>query len=214
MSFKIPDNTYLKAALVITMMALMQVSMSSRSAEVPDPYVTVQEATDELIARLAKVKPLYETDRQEFYREVRNSLAPLVDFEGFARGVMAKYYRSATDAQKENFVTKFERQLVETYANALAAFDHQKIEVNQPSQPPEDGRATIDISIHGSSGQVYTVIYSLALLDGNWKLRNVIIDGINIGYQFRSQFSNYMQKYGNDIDQVIANWNVDSVAAS
>ncbi|MEX1237180.1 MAG: hypothetical protein WD994_02815, partial [Pseudomonadales bacterium] len=87
MSFKIPDNTYLKTALVITMMALMQVSMSSRSAEVPDPYVTVQEATDELIARLAKVKPLYETDRQEFYREVRNSLAPLVDFEGFARGV-------------------------------------------------------------------------------------------------------------------------------
>jgi len=42
-----------------------------------------------------------------------------------------------------------------------------------------------------------------------WLLRNVIINGINIGLQFRSQFNAYMQKYRGDIDLVIENWSLD-----
>jgi phospholipid transport system substrate-binding protein len=214
MIFEVFANRFKKIAPVVTTVALMLVSVSARSAEVPDPYTAVQEATDELLAKLREVLPLYESDRDRFYQEVETSLSPFIDFEGFARGVMAKYYRRATDAQKENFTRKFKQQLVQTYANALVEFDNQKVEVTQPQQPPDDGRATIELNIRGSDGQVYVVVYSLALMDDKWKLRNLIIDGINIGYQFRSQFSNYMQKYGNDIDQVVANWNVDDVAES
>lgn len=209
MIFQVFAGSFKKIALVLTTSALMLVAVSVRSGDVPDPYIAVQEATDELLAKLREVLPLYESDRDKFYQEVETSLSPLIDFEGFARGVMAKYYRRATDAQKENFTRKFEEQLVQTYANALVEFDNQKVEVKQLSQPPDNGRATVELNIHGSDGQIYTVVYSLALMDNKWRLRNVIIDGINIGYQFRSQFSNYMQKYGNDIDQVIANWNVD-----
>ena len=77
-------------------------------------------------------------------------------------------------------------------------------------EPAADGRATVELRVHGSDGVVYPVVYTLALVDGTWKLRNVVINGINIGLQFRSQFANYMQKYRNDINEVIANWNVDA----
>ncbi len=79
-----------------------------------------------------------------------------------------------------------------------------------PSTPEQtDDRATIDLEIHTKSGTIYPVQYQLELIDGRWMLRNVIINGINIGLQFRSQFNAYMQKYKKNIDKVIENWSVD-----
>ena len=189
-------------------LVLVMLTGSALAQDVPDPYNAVQKATDQLLAKLKDVQPLYKTDKQKFYTEIKKSLAPFIDFDGFARGVMAKYYRRATPAQRDKFADKFQQELIETYSNALVGFDNEKVEVEHPDQPPEDGRATIELKIYGSDGTVYPVSYTLAYVDNAWKLRNVVVNGINIGLQFRSQFANYMQKYHNDIDAVIENWNV------
>lgn len=175
----------------------------------PDPIEAVKTATTQLLDKLDEVQPLYETDKQKFFTEVEQSLAPFIDFEGFARGVMAKYYRRASETQRERFAETFQRQLVQTYASALVEFDNERIEVLPLEEPAEGGRATASLEIHAADGAVYPVTYTLALVDGRWKLRNIIVEGINIGLQFRSQFSNYMQRYNNDIDKVIENWNVE-----
>jgi phospholipid transport system substrate-binding protein len=47
--------------------------------------------------------------------------------------------------------------------------------------------------------------------DGTWKMRNVVINGINIGKLFRDQFAQAMQENQNDLDKVINNW-TDTVA--
>jgi phospholipid transport system substrate-binding protein len=66
------------------------------------------------------------------------------------------------------------------------------------------------LEIHGANNAIYPVEYSLTLEDNRWLLRNVSIEGINIGLQFRSQFASFMSQYRNDIDQVIENWTVDA----
>tara|TARA_R110002110_G_scaffold221031_7_gene435176 strand:+ start:256 stop:825 length:570 start_codon:yes stop_codon:yes gene_type:complete len=180
------------------------------SAATPDPKQAVQEATDLLLAKLVEAKPLYEEDPKKFFAEIDSALGPFVDFDGFSRGVMAKYYRRATDEQKAKFVETFRIGLIETYAKALVEFDNQKVVVLEPTVDPDrPDRASIGLEIHGENNKVYPVEYSLVLEDDRWLLRNVVIEGINIGLQFRSQFASYMQKYRNDIDEVIANWSVD-----
>ena len=41
--------------------------------------------------------------------------------------------------------------------------------------------------------------------DNQWKLLNVIINGVNLGNTFRSQFDQAMKKEAN-LDRVIDNW--------
>jgi phospholipid transport system substrate-binding protein len=41
--------------------------------------------------------------------------------------------------------------------------------------------------------------------EGEWKLINVVLNGINLGKTFRSQFMQAMKKQG-DLNQVIAEW--------
>lgn len=197
-------------ANLIVVLCLMMLSSLAAATSIPDPRASVQVATDELLAKLVEVQPLYASAPEKFYSEIHVALDPFIDFDGFSRAVMAKYYRQATDAQKLQFIETFKQELVQTYAKALVEFDNQKVEVLPLSQPPEEDRATVSLNIHSTDGTVYSVVYTLALVDQHWKLRNVVINGINIGLQFRSQFQSYMQKYRNNIDEVIANWNVSA----
>lgn len=180
------------------------------SAERKSAHEAVEEATNQLLDQLKEIQPLYEDNREEFFQKVETTVSPFIDFEGFARGVMAKYYRRATDAQKEQFVETFKDSLVETYGDTLVGFEGQKVEVEKPShEDPDSDRASVKLKIHGADGQVYPVTYTMVRQDGQWKLRNVTVEGINIGLQFRSQFASYMREHGNDIDKVIENWDVD-----
>ena len=172
-------------------------------------YESVVESTDVLLAKLTEVKPIYEEDPQRFYREVQLALDPYVDFEGFAKRVMAKHYRKANDSQRERFVLEFKQSLIDTYATALLEFDNQKVVVLPPTSADDGETAVILVEVHAKSGAVYPVHYQLELINDRWLLRNVIINGINMGLQFRSQFNAYMQKYRQDLDLVIANWSVD-----
>jgi len=173
-------------------------------------HSSVVDSTDVLLSRLKEVQPIYESDPEQFFSEVQGALDPYVDFEGFAKRVMARHFTKATPAQQQSFLEKFRRALVRTYATALLEFDNQKVVVLEPSRPQKKpNRATIEIEVHAKSGVIYPVHYQLGLQGERWMLRNVIINGINIGLQFRSQFNAYMQKYRGDIDLVIDNWAVD-----
>jgi phospholipid transport system substrate-binding protein len=123
---------------------------------------------------------------------------------------MAKYYRRATDEQKARFVTVFQDKMIRTYAKALVEFDNERVEVvESTTNESKPDRAAIDLIVYSNEGTIYTINYSMVLVDSQWMLRNVTIEGINIGLQFRSQFAAYMAKYSNQIDDVIDNWSVD-----
>ena len=41
---------------------------------------------------------------------------------------------------------------------------------------------------------------------GEWKLINVVLNGINLGKSFRDQFAQAMRQNDSNIDKVIATW--------
>ena len=179
-------------------------------ASVKSAHQAVQEATDQLLAKLVQIQPLYSADPEKFFAEVGLTLSPFIDFSGFSKGVMAKYYRRATDAQIARFESVFRQGLIRTYAKALVEFDNQRVEfVDTTAAESEPDRASIDLQIYGQQGAVYRVNYNLVLIGNDWKLRNVTIEGVNVGLQFRSQFAAYMDKYSNNIDEVISHWTLD-----
>lgn len=196
-------KSILRATIILSLLMVAGAGAQQQSA-----YDAVKEATNQLLSKLKEIQPLYETDKEKFFDEVEKSLTPFIDFDGFARGVMAKYYRRASDEQKKRFAQAFKSSLIRTYADALVGFDNQRVEILEPdSRDAGDDKQTVKVKIYGRDGQVYPVDYSMVYKNGKWKLRNIVVNGINIGLQYRSQFSAYMQKYDN-MDQVIENWDV------
>ncbi|MFH7445315.1 ABC transporter substrate-binding protein, partial [Pseudomonas syringae pv. tagetis] len=76
----------------------------------------------------------------------------------------------------------------------------------EPAKYEGDDRTSVYMQVKGNNGAVYPVSYTLVKLNGEWKERNVVINGINIGKLFPHQFDDAMQPNGNNLDTTINNW--------
>ena len=171
------------------------------------PAKAVRLATEQLFKLAKSNEALLVKDPDRFHEMVTANLEANTDFEGFAKGVMAKYYRLATETQRTNFAEKFKISLARTYSRALLEFDGDSVTVKS-SEIEKINRAKVLVEIKSSSGSTYPIIYSLRLIEGRWYLRNLVVNGINLGLQFRSQFNSSFRLNKGDLDRVIKEWKV------
>jgi phospholipid transport system substrate-binding protein len=168
----------------------------------------VKVATGEVLDLIKTGQAYVDEDPERFYTEVEALLRPLVDFPRFSRNVMGVYYKTASEAQRERFAESFKWSLVRTYALALTEFRDGEVVVKEPRRPPrEPDKVNVTQEIK-YQGHTYVVVYRMQRKDGSWQMQNLIVEGVNIGLNYKTQFSAAMKdpKYAGDLDAVIAAW--------
>ena len=199
-----------KTILVVPLLLALTLFSGPNQAEAIHPQQVIQNVTDELLSLLEQKKQQGEgeIDKTLFLAELETVLNPAVDYEKFSKGVMGKYYRRSTDLQHQQFIDVFKKSLFAAYGNAFMALDNEKI-IIEPYDKPLRTKATIKMDVHTSSGKVYPIAYSMHLTGNDeWKLKNVIVNGMNLGLTFKNQFLSLMSKY-RDVDKVIQHWSSD-----
>lgn len=193
----------LRRALLTLMLAL---PLLGHAATATPAHDLVQNTTRELLADLDANREKYRSTPSAFYDALNRIVGPVVDADGISRSIMTvKYSRKATPDQMNRFQENFRRSLFQFYGNALLEYNNQGITVGAPKDESGD-RTTVDMQVKGTAGAVYPVSYTLEKVAGQWKVRNVIVNGINIGKLFRDQFADAMQRNGNDLDKTIDGW--------
>jgi phospholipid transport system substrate-binding protein len=176
------------------------------------PAETVREVSEEVVGIIDRHRDSFAERPDAFYEAVDEAMAEFVDYRYISRAVMASYWSRADEAQRERFVERFRRGLVRSYGRAMFEFDQKEIEVLPiPPEHRRDDRALVRMEVTGANGRIYPVRYSVAQgEDGRWQVRNVIVDGVNLGRIYRNQFDSAMQSgdAAGDIDAVISSWSV------
>ncbi len=192
---------------------LLGLSAALPAAAAEDPASAtemVKRTSDEVLELIEEAKGYADEDPERLYREVEALLSQVVDFDSFSRSVMGPHSRDASEAQLERFSETFKWGLVRTYALALTEFNDGEVVVVPPDRPPRNPRRqTVKMEIRTSAGEVYPVLYSVTQEDdGSWVIRNLIVNGVNMGLTYRNQFNSAMNdpKYGGDLDAVIDAW--------
>ena len=180
-------------------------------AELLSAQDLVQRSTNEMLVLVEQAQAYVDEDPERFYIAVEALLAPVVDFPRFARSVMAVQFKTATIAQRERFTELFKWTLARTYALTLARFKDGAVVMIPAERPPRNAnQERVKMEIRMADGSVYPVVYSLGReSDADpWRVRNIIVIGINMGITYRNQFKSAMQnpQYDGDLDQVIESW--------
>jgi phospholipid transport system substrate-binding protein len=200
----------LLTGLLLALTAFTASAKQEEGTTEQSPQDMVQETSDAVLALIAEAKGYAEDDPERFYQEVQDLLDPVMDFDSFSRSVMAVHSRKASDEQLRRFSDTFRTGLVRTYAMALTEFEDGEVVVVPPDRPPRNPqRQTVKMEIRMNSGEVYPVLYSVVQSDdGRWQIRNLIVNGVNMGLTYRNQFNSAMgdPKYGGDMDKVIDSW--------
>ncbi|MCD9569775.1 phospholipid-binding protein MlaC [Pseudomonas protegens] len=193
----------LRRGLLVLLAAL---PLLANAASTPSAHDLVQDTTTRLLADLAANKEKYKQSPNDFYNALNSIVGPVVDADGISRSIMTvKYSRKATPEQMARFQENFKRSLMQFYGNALLEYNNQGITVS-PAKDESGTRTSVDMQVKGNNGAIYPVSYTLEKINGEWKVRNVIINGINIGKLFRDQFADAMQRNGNNLDKTIDGW--------
>ena len=213
--------------------ALLLPAVAARAADAPapviprdNPEVLVRETTSRLLEisraeRNAEKQAADKPDRDPYYSAVEAVLDQVLDVKYFARGVMATYasarvYKSLqSDAERtafrdriERFVDGNKRVFMIKFADALLAFEGERIDVaSMPAENDEPDRASVRQKIYDADGQTYVFYYSLHRVeDGSWLVYNVIVEEINVGLLYRDLFAEEVENHQGDVDYVVNNW--------
>ena len=191
-----------------------QASASQRGAA-----EVISDVTAQVMTVVAEANTYFDEDPDRYYREIDDALAGLVDWRGFATAVMGEYFsrgramdqagRANLKRQRDDFARTLREGLIRSYAKGLLAFGGARMEVQGVEASPQSARvASVTQLVYGEAERVYTIRYQMGQYkDGAWRLRNLIIETINLGEIYRNQFSALARDADDDLDSVIAQWN-------
>ena len=191
------------------------------------PGDVVREVTTNIMTLVREAPDYYDEDPDRYIDAVGAELDSVVDFRGFARGVMGDYassarYRAMTEEQRERlreqlnrFTTVLRDGMVNTYSRGLLAFGGSRVELGQTEVSPGSTRvASVNQYVYAEDGKIYTVKYQMGQYkDGSWRLRNMIIENINLGEIYRGQFEAAAASAEGNLDLVIDSWDDSQIRA-
>lgn len=188
-------------------------------------YQLVEATTAKVMDVVIAAEEYVDDDPDRYYDQVQALLDPLIDYRGFSRSVMGAYassrrYKSLDEAGREQLKDQLDRftevmraSMVRTYSKGLLAFGGSRIEVlATEDEEPDARRVSVRQHVFADRDEPYVVLYQMGQnRDAEWKLRNVIIESVNLGEIYRDQFQASAREKNGNLDEVIADWTVVTV---
>lgn len=170
-------------------------------AEDLGPQELVHKTADDVLLVLKNNQEIH-TDKQKMYQLAEEKILPNFDLERISALVLGKTWRSIDETQKQKFQAEFKTMLLRTYVVALGKYKDQEIEFKPLRMVPEDKQARVKTQIIQNGAQPISVDYVLAKTENSWKVFDIVIEGVSLVTNYRSQFAGEIKNNG--IDSLIS----------
>jgi phospholipid transport system substrate-binding protein len=186
--------------LLTTLLLLISAAprAASLNASTTDANVFMSELWNRAVEVLSKKAPL--TERLARFRQLFHA-----DFDGpgIARFVLGRYWRSASQEERQAFLNLFEDYVVYVYGTRLSNFTGETFKV-RGSRADENG-TVVSTDIFGPKGDgPIKVDWRLVTDSGAFKINDVIIEGISMMVTQRSEFASVIQRHGGQVGGLLA----------
>lgn len=163
-----------------------------------DALALVRDTTDALFAAVEQNDGPLSEDPARARELVEEFITPHVDLKGFSKLVLGKYWKRATPAQRDKFLTQFHSLVLRTYATAVTSYTGIQIDYLPMREETRENFATVRTVIPRADGEGVKVNFRLHCRKNVWRLFDVNIAGISMVTTYRSAFSAEVKKSGLD----------------
>jgi phospholipid transport system substrate-binding protein len=199
-----------------TMFLLSAVWLSALGlATAGEPTDLVRQITDQVLKILEDPQfqaPNRHAERQERLHKIAEQV---FDWQEMARRALAVHWRERTPQEQQEFVRLF-RDLVEgTYINRLESSIQEKGEIQYVGEQVDGSRAAVKTNVVTRRNQQVPIEYRLQKADGRWLIYDVLVEGISLVNNYRSQFNRIITSSSyNDLVQKMKNRQGDELSGS
>lgn len=176
---------------------------STVQAQGQAPDVLVKNVTTEVVGLITKDKEIRSGDRARLIQVIEAKVLPHFNFASMTALAMGQSWNKATPEQKKRLTGEFRTLLVRTYASALAAYSEQRFDYRPLRAKPTDTDVTVQVRVIQSGAQPVPIDYSMEKTAGGWKVYDVMVGGVSLVANYRTEFNATVRESG--VDGLIKN---------
>ncbi len=179
-----PKNIYLK----IFIAALAICFWSTRISASSGPLETVKTGTEKVL-HILKME-VGNTEKRR--AEIRKVVDEYFDFDEMAKRALGPSWKEQPPVKQQEYVGAFSQFLFNVYIDKIEKYTDE--EITYETKGEKGGRATVDAIIAGSRTEKIAIEYRIHLRDGKWRVYDVVIEGVGLVNNYRSQFSSILTR--------------------
>ena len=195
-------NISFRFLLIVFGMAFSPLSLSkAMAADLLPPQLAIEDASEQMKVKLQSDE--FKNDFAQVTEYVEQVIYPHVDFQRISALVLGKHWRKADKVQKEKFKEEFQTLLIRTYARAFIEFNDWTVRYLPLTLEEGAKKTLVKTEVLQSGKQPIAVNYRMALSGGDWKVYDIVIEGVSLVTNYRTSFKNEVKRTGS-LDSVIA----------
>ncbi len=133
------------------------------------------------------------TDKsQERKQKLWENISPFFNFEEMSKRALGKFWRKRAPEEKKEFVELFTKTLKDTYIRKTISCYGGKIVFLKENQ--DNRYFKVQTKFITRIGKKVSMDFFLLSKHGKWKIYDVIIEGVSLVNNYRSQFNNILLK--------------------
>ena len=194
--------TKIKRLASAALLAVLAAAALARAQDLP-PDQLVKTVTLEVVDLIAKDKEIQSGNRAKLIQLIDAKVLPHFNFTAMTALALGQSWNKATPEQKKRLTEEFRTLLVRTYASALAAYSEQKFDFRPLRAKPTDTDVTVQLRVLQAGAQPVPIDYSMEKTASGWKVYDVMVGGVSLVANYRTEFNNVVRQSG--IDGLIKN---------
>ncbi len=163
----------------------------------PAPGNSGGPATEAVKSTITKVIRLLEDEElkgpgkvEERRRRLERVVADRFSYAEMAKRSLGAHWRGLTDPEREEFVALFQRLLVKTYARTIEGYAGEQVRYLGERVAGDFAEVRTRIV----SDKVETPVdYRLLRMRGDWRVYDVVVDGVSLVNNYRGQFARILR---------------------
>jgi phospholipid transport system substrate-binding protein len=181
-----------KARFATLLAAIALLFASPALADAPaDARVAMQGTIDEVL-RVLRVPGSDESTRRAQIEAIARTR---FDFTTMSKLVLKRDWKRFTPPEQNDFVAEFTEYLSASYGTRIARYANEDV-VTLGARAEVNNDVTVQTAIKGGEFDGATIDYRMRLLAGKWRVIDVVIEGISLVSNFRSQFADVIAQGG------------------
>lgn len=170
----------------------------SAEQDVEQSKAFIQRLADRGIGFLSNPDLSHQQRKAEFKKLLQDSF----DMKAIARFSLGRYWNVATEAERKQYFSLFERMIIEVYSRRFGEYNGEGFHVVSARG---DGKSDAIVSTYilSDKGQKISLDWRVRQKGGSYKVIDIIVEGVSMATTQRSEFSSVIQRGGGQIQVLL-----------
>ena len=177
----------MRKSLVALIISLAALKLSLVSAFAAPPLETIQLQVNRMLEVLRDPALKAESAKGAKEKKIWAILDGVFDYTELSKRTLAQHWKQFSPDQQEEFTRLFGKLLGGVYMDRIIAYNDEKVVFGKVTNVSEK-TAEVQSEVIRSSKSI-PIYYRMILENGEWKVYDVVIEGVSLVQNYRSQFN-------------------------